>query len=122
MTILDLQPKEVWRYFDEISRIPRGSGNEAAVREHIIEFAKVNGLYYKVDDAGNLILRKAGDATKGKMLLFQAGLRCHNGPSGYEPFHHILLVQRAGWTELTKIFLNHSGPLTCPKPYLLIAC
>ena len=70
MTILDLQPKEVWRYFDEISRIPRGSGNEAAVREHIIEFAKVNSLYYKVDDAGNLILRKAGDATKGKMLHF----------------------------------------------------
>lgn len=28
---------------------------------------------------------------------------------------------RAGWTELTKIFLNHSGPLTCPQPYLLIA-
>ena len=74
MTILDLQPKEVWRYFDEISRIPRGSGNEAAVREHIIEFAKANGLYYDVDGVGNLILRKAGDATKGKMLLFQAHL------------------------------------------------
>lgn len=72
MTLLDLQPKEVWRYFDEISRIPRGSGNEAAVRKHIIEFAKANGLYYNVDGVGNLILRKAGDAKKGKMLLFQA--------------------------------------------------
>lgn len=72
MTLQDLQPKEVWRYFAEISRIPRGSGNEAAVREHIIEFAKANGLYYNVDGAGNLILRRAGDTKKGKILLFQA--------------------------------------------------
>ncbi|MBO7367906.1 MAG: cytosol nonspecific dipeptidase, partial [Paludibacteraceae bacterium] len=72
MTILDLEPKEVWKYFAEISRIPRGSGNEAAVREHIIEFAKANGLYYNVDGAGNLILRRAGDTKKGKTLLFQA--------------------------------------------------
>lgn len=35
---------------------------------------------------------------------------------------NLFTTLRAGWTELTKIFLNHSGPLTCPQPYLLIAC
>lgn len=73
MTILDLEPKEVWRYFDEISRIPRGSGNEAAVREHIIEFAKANGLYYNVDSVGNLILRKAGrNGNTQSSIVFQS--------------------------------------------------
>ncbi len=68
MTITDLEPKAVWRYFSEICSVPRGSGNEAGIRNHIINFAKEHGFEYKVDDAGNLIMRKDGT---GKSIVLQ---------------------------------------------------
>ncbi len=68
MTITDLEPKDVWRYFAGICSVPRGSGNEAGIRNHIIEFAKEHGFEYKVDNAGNLIMRKSG---VGKSIVLQ---------------------------------------------------
>jgi dipeptidase D len=61
MTFVEaLEPRALWRHFDQILTIPRGSGNEAAFREHIIGIAKRNGLEYQVDRAGNVLVRKAG--------------------------------------------------------------
>ena len=68
MTINDLEPKAVWQYFSEICSVPRGSGNEAGIRNHIINFAKEHGFEYKVDDVGNLIMRKDGI---GKSIVLQ---------------------------------------------------
>lgn len=72
MTMLDLEPKSVWRYFSEICSVPRGSGFTDGIRKYIVNFAKENGLYCKVDEVGNVILRKAADATcSASSLLFQ---------------------------------------------------
>jgi dipeptidase D len=61
MTFVEtLEPQQLWRHFDQILTIPRGSGNEAACREHIIGIAERNGLEYKVDGMGNLVVRKPG--------------------------------------------------------------
>jgi len=61
MTFVEtLEPNALWKHFDQILTIPRGSGNEAAIRDHIIEIAKRNGLEYQVDGMGNLIVRKPG--------------------------------------------------------------
>lgn len=63
MTFVEtLEPQALWSHFDTILTIPRGSGNEAAIREHIIGIAKLNGLEYQVDGAGNLVVRKPGTA------------------------------------------------------------
>jgi len=51
------------RFFEEFSRIPRGSGNTAAIADYLIDFAKERGLYYHKDSANNVIIRKA--ATRG---------------------------------------------------------
>ena len=40
-----LKPESVWRYFGEISRIPRGSKNEAAAAAFVLETAKRLGLW-----------------------------------------------------------------------------
>lgn len=58
--VSDLAPTDVWSHFDELLRIPRGSGSEAAVRSSVREVAEGQGLEATVDDAGNLLVRKPG--------------------------------------------------------------
>jgi dipeptidase D len=48
----------LFRFFEEISAIPRGSGNEAAVSAHIADFARSRGLDFYTDELHNLIIRK----------------------------------------------------------------
>ena len=59
----NLEPCEVFKYFEEICNIPRGSGNERAISDYLVNFAKELGLEVKQDDALNVIIRKPG--TKG---------------------------------------------------------
>ena len=47
------------RFFEEISAIPRGSGNEDGVVAYLVEFAKARGLEYYTDSAKNVLIRKA---------------------------------------------------------------
>lgn len=59
----DLQPKEVFKYFENVISIPRGSGNEKGISDYLVSFAKENGLSYIQDKAYNVIIKK--EATKG---------------------------------------------------------
>ncbi|WP_279381237.1 aminoacyl-histidine dipeptidase [Clostridium pascui] len=59
----DLSPSLVFRYFEEISRIPRGSGNERAISDYLVDFAKEHNLEVIQDEALNIIIKK--DSTKG---------------------------------------------------------
>ncbi len=59
----NIEPKEVFYFFEEISKIPRGTGNEKAVSDWLVKFAKDRGLYYLQDEKFNIYIRK--EATKG---------------------------------------------------------
>ncbi|MEF9959679.1 MAG: aminoacyl-histidine dipeptidase [Niameybacter sp.] len=59
----NLQPEKVMYYFEEISRIPRGSGNEKAISDYMVAFAKELHLEVKQDEAYNIYIKKP--ATKG---------------------------------------------------------
>lgn len=63
MQIDELQPKEVISYFSEICKIPHGSGNEKAISDYLVRFAKQHNLYYFQDKENNIIIKKSG--TKG---------------------------------------------------------
>lgn len=54
---------KVFSYFEEVSRIPRGSGNNTAISSYLVSFAKEHNLKYRQDEAENVIIWK--DATKG---------------------------------------------------------
>jgi len=62
MNMLDHR-KPHQKYFEEISRIPRGSRNEAACADYLEEFAKAHGLKYLRDAMHNVIIYKP--ATSG---------------------------------------------------------
>lgn len=59
-----LEPRAVWKLFAEIDRIPRGSGNEAAVMAMLEKRAKSLGHRTKRDKVGNLLI--SVPATKGR--------------------------------------------------------
>jgi dipeptidase D len=64
MSIVEnLEPKLVWKHFDEIRKIPRCSKHEEKIREYIEKFAKQHNLEYKTDKVGNIVIYKP--ATKG---------------------------------------------------------
>lgn len=53
-----LDYKGIFRYFSEISKIPRGSGNEKGISEYLVSFAKEHQLEYTQDEAYNVIMIK----------------------------------------------------------------
>jgi dipeptidase D len=58
----NLEPKLVWKHFDEISKIPRCSKHEEKIRQYVIDFAKQQGLKTKTDEPGNVVILKPGTA------------------------------------------------------------
>ena len=56
----NLEPKAVFQYFEEISNIPRGSGNEKGISDYLLNFGKELGLESIQDEALNVIIKKPG--------------------------------------------------------------
>lgn len=64
MKVLEnLQPAKVFKYFEEMSMIPRGSGNEKGISDYLVNFAKERNLEVIQDEALNVIIKKK--ASKG---------------------------------------------------------
>lgn len=60
---LNLQPDNVFYFFEELSKIPHGSGNTKAISDYCVEFAKSHNLEFHQDSLNNVIIIK--DATPG---------------------------------------------------------
>ena len=56
--ITEYEPKRVFHYFNEISKIPHGSYNTAAMTKFLVDFAKAQGLEYIEEEIGNVIIKK----------------------------------------------------------------
>ncbi|MCD7981792.1 MAG: M20/M25/M40 family metallo-hydrolase [Clostridiales bacterium] len=59
----DLEPKDVFAYFDDICGIPHGSGNTRQISDYCVRFARAHGLRYRQEPCGNVIIWK--DASPG---------------------------------------------------------
>jgi dipeptidase D len=62
-----LKPALVWKYFAEISLIPRGSKNETAIAKYLVDTAKKLGLDALQDAAGNVLARKPASAGRERV-------------------------------------------------------
>ena len=56
----DLNSYEAFKYFREMNKIPRGSGNEKAVSDWLVNFAKEHNLKVIQDSALNIIIKSPG--------------------------------------------------------------
>ena len=57
-----LNPTLVWKHFAEIVNIPRPSHSEEKIRQYLVDFAVAHGIEHKVDDAGNVYMKKGATA------------------------------------------------------------
>ncbi|MFZ5969250.1 MAG: aminoacyl-histidine dipeptidase [Bacillota bacterium] len=57
-----LKPEAVFRHFEALTRIPRGSGNEKEISDYLVKFAKDLGLEVIQEDCLNVIIKKPGTA------------------------------------------------------------
>lgn len=55
-----INKEKYFEYFEELTRIPRGSGNEKGVSDFLVKFAKDLGLEVIQDEFLNVIIRKPG--------------------------------------------------------------
>ena len=85
MTVLDsLEPRRVFHFFEEISRIPHGSGHTKAISDWLVEFGRKRGLEVRQDALNNVVL--VGPASPGyeqaEPVIFQGHMDmvCEKAP------------------------------------------
>lgn len=59
-TLSNLEPEPVFRYFEEICRIPHGSGNTKKISDYLTAFAEKHSLRAVQDESNNVIIWKEG--------------------------------------------------------------
>lgn len=74
--ILNLTPENVWKYFYELTKIPRPTGQMEEVTQYVVNFGKSLNLETVQDKAGNVLIKKP--AAKGyeaaKTVILQSHL------------------------------------------------
>ncbi len=104
MSILsDLEPKRLWKHFDEIRKIPHPSRNEKQLADYVISVAKKHNLEYEEDNVHNVLIKKP--ATPGhenaKTVVLQSHLDmvCEKNSDKEFDFEkdEIEVVKEEGW-------------------------
>ncbi len=100
-----LKPSHLWKHFEKILSIPHCSGNEKALGEYVISFAKSLGLSSKRDKVGNVLVSKP--ATRGRekavgvILQGHLDMVCEKNSDTVHDFSKdpIRSVINKGWVE-----------------------
>ncbi len=122
-----LQPEDALRYFEEISAIPRGSGNEIAVARYICEFAKGLGLEATRDEANNVIVKKPASAgcenAAPVMLQGHMDMVCVKLPDCEHDFEKdpLKLKVEDGWLKAQGTTLGADNGSACAQMMALMA-
>ena len=61
-------------FFEDISAIPRGSGNEKGLSDYLVKFAKDRNLWVYQDESNNVIIKKEGsEGAKRQSSCYASG-------------------------------------------------
>ena len=98
-----LEPRAVWTHFATLCAIPRPSKHEAALREHLLAWARERNLATRVDAAGNLMLSRPASPGRedrpGVILQGHLDMVCQKNAGTGHDFHRdpIRPLLRDGW-------------------------
>jgi dipeptidase D len=70
-----LEPPRLWQHFAALSRVPRGSKNETAAAQFVLDTARQLGLAARRDEIGNVLVEKP--ATAGREHAPSVCLQAH---------------------------------------------
>jgi len=83
-SVQGLEPASVFHWFEELDAIPRGSGNEQAVSDFLVAFARDHGLNVTQDKANNVLIRKPGtpgyEQSPGVIIQGHMDMVCEKAP------------------------------------------
>jgi dipeptidase D len=105
--VSQLEPKSLWKHFDQILTIPRPSTKEEGMRRYILDLAERKGYRHRSDATGNLVVEKP--ASPGKEGAPLVVLQCHldmvteknSGVSHDFERDPIVPRQEDGWVKAT---------------------
>jgi len=108
----DAAVQKILDYFEKLSAVPRQSGNEEKIRQHLIDWARSHKFLYITDKAGNLIIKVP--ASKGfenkEPLVLQGHLDmvCEKTPESDHDFNKdpIKLVKKGEWLHADQTTLG----------------
>lgn len=108
MTSID----QILANFEQISAIPRGTKNEAGIREWLIRWATLRGLLSKTDGVGNLVIYVPASAGRenSSALILQGHLDmvCQKTPDSNHDFTRdpIRIIRDNDWLKADKTTLG----------------
>ncbi|MEZ5174489.1 MAG: aminoacyl-histidine dipeptidase [Bacteroidia bacterium] len=56
--VRNLEPKEIWNFFEDLNAVPRASKKEERVIQFMLDFGNSLGLEVKKDEVGNVLISK----------------------------------------------------------------
>jgi len=104
----DFINQSVYKYFKEISEIPRQSGNEEGIKNYLIDFAKQRNLKYYSDKYNNVIIYKQTCQKNSVILHSHTDMVCVKDLNSNFDFSKdkIELVQKKGFLTANKTSLG----------------
>lgn len=103
MQLRDVSEMSVFKYFEQVSSVPRPSKHEGRIVSYIEQFAKDRGLDYRRDEVGNIVIYKgATDGYEGSpvvMLQSHVDMVCEKNESSNHDFLNegIKIIEDNGW-------------------------
>lgn len=119
-------PEHIWDHFYHFTQIPRPSKKEEKIRDHILLLADENGMSYREDNAGNIVVLVPGTHGKEKdavviiqnhvdMVTVKTGDSEHD--FDHDPLH--LLIED-GWLKADKTTLGADNGIGCAAAMALM--
>lgn len=88
----NIEPKEVFRYFEDISRIPRPSNDEKRISDYLLNFARELNIEVVQDENLNIYMRKKPtkgyENSKGVMLQGHMDMVCEKNEGTNHDFYN----------------------------------
>lgn len=120
------EPAPLWQHFYRISRIPRPSGGEAAVRDYVIGTAAGAGRSWRMDATGNLVVYLPG--SPGRELAAPVVVQNHldmvtvKTADKAHDFHRdpLDLVVEDGWLRADRTTLGADNGIGCAAALALL--
>ena len=103
--------KTIFYYFEEISKVPRGSYHNEKISDYLVQFAKERGIAYRQEECGNVIFRKpaSADCRSGKTVMMQGHMDmvcvCEDDSHDFET-EGLNLQIHGDWLEAEKTTLG----------------
>ncbi len=127
MDITSLNPKIVWKYFHEMTQVPRPSKKEEKIIAYLEKFATEQNLAYKKDEVGNIVISKPATAgyENREMVILQShvDMVCEKNADVEHDFDNdpIQTVIEGEWLKAKGTTLGADNGIGCAAQLAILA-